>query len=66
MLFTRTSPVDNCVRTLDLPVTPEQLERLKTGLIQDVLPHLTAGQREFLKTGITEEQWDALFGEDTE
>jgi hypothetical protein len=33
-------------------------------LIQDAFPMLDAGQREFIKTGITPEEWDAAFGEE--
>lgn len=51
-------------RTLDLPVTEEQLARLQAGeLIQNAMPHLTAGEREFIKTGITDEEWDAEFAD---
>jgi len=33
--------------------------------IQDCMPYLSPAQREFMMTGITEEEWDATFkGED--
>ena len=32
-------------------------------LLQDAFPFLNAGEREFLKTGITPQEWDAEFGE---
>jgi hypothetical protein len=35
-------------------------------LIQDALPFLTAGQREILMTGVSEECWDALFADEDE
>ena len=32
------------------------------GLIQDCLPYLSAGEREFLKTGYMPEEWGQAFG----
>ncbi len=32
--------------------------------IQDVFPHLTADEREFLMTGITAKEWKDAFGEE--
>ena len=32
-------------------------------LIQEALPGLTMGEREFLMTGTTPEEWDELFGD---
>ena len=34
--------------------------------IQDAFPMLPANHREFLMTGITPEEWDAMFPEETE
>ena len=50
--------------TLDVDVTPDQLYRIEHSmeLIQNIVPHLTPDYREFLKTGITPEEWTALFG----
>jgi hypothetical protein len=49
---------------MDLPVTMEQLDRYYNGgeLLQNAFPHLNADQREFIKTGITGEEWEAAFG----
>jgi hypothetical protein len=33
-------------------------------LIQDAFPMLSADEREFIKTGITPEEWEEMFGED--
>ncbi len=33
-------------------------------LLQDAFPTLSADEREFIKTGITPQEWDAMFGED--
>jgi hypothetical protein len=60
---TRTSVLSGTVRTLELPITQEDLDRYERGegLIQQIFPNLTADQREFIKTGITKEEWDDLF-----
>jgi hypothetical protein len=52
-------------RTLDLPVTESQVDSyLKGELIQRAFPNLTAGQREFIMTGVTEEEWTAMMTEE--
>jgi hypothetical protein len=65
MLIERTSKVSGITRTFDLPVSVEQMERFESGreTIQDIFPHLTADEREFIKSGITAQEWDQLFGE---
>jgi hypothetical protein len=44
---------------MELPVNPLELDAYHAGnaSIQDVFPHLTAEQREFIKSGITPEEW---------
>lgn len=65
MIVTRKSPFTGIVHKMDLPITPEQVNAYVCGaLLQDAFPNLTAGQREFYKTGITDEEWDAAFGEE--
>ncbi len=67
MLVTRTSPFTNNVHTLDLPVTEEQMAEFaqpNRRLVQDIFPHLNAWEREFIKTGITPEEWTQFIGED--
>jgi hypothetical protein len=62
MKVTRRSPFSGKLRRLDLDITQEQIDRWLSGeLIQNVFPHLSAGEREFLKTGITEEEWNDTF-----
>ena len=34
------------------------------GHIQNIFPHLTPGQREFIMTGITDDEWDETFKEE--
>ena len=61
MKISRASMLTGKVTTMDLDITTEQLERWINGeLIQDVFPHLTLDEREFLKTGITYLEWDSL------
>jgi len=63
MIITRTSIVSGITRSLELPVTTQQLEAYEQGaLLQNAFPHLAPAEREFLKTGITDEEWDAMFG----
>jgi hypothetical protein len=67
MEITRTSIATNVTRTIDLPITVQQVDAYVNGaLIQDAFPNLDADQREFFKTGITAEEWDAMFGEQEE
>ena len=52
-------------RTLDLPVTEEQIEDWNAGtLIQEAMPQLSADDREFVMTGVTPEEWAIEFSEE--
>lgn len=65
MQITRTSMLTNVNRTLDIDVTNEQLSRWENGeLIQLAMPHLSSSDREFIMTGIVDEEWDILVEED--
>lgn len=69
MLVTRKSELSGVVRTVDLDVTQEQLDEMAKPpqlrrLLQDIFPQLSVENREFVKTGITAEEWDALFRND--
>ena len=65
MLIERTSPFSGITHTKEINVTREQLTRWRNGmLIQDAMPNLTPGEREFIKTGITDEEWAETFNED--
>lgn len=63
---TRMSPLTRVENTMELPITQEQLDEFerpgRTRLIQDIFPELTPPQREFVKTGYTPEDWQAIFG----
>jgi hypothetical protein len=63
MKITRTSSLTGITRTKEINVTEEQILAWEMGkLIQDAMPQLSADDREFVKTGITGEEWDQLFG----
>ena len=64
MLIIRKSPLSGNVRDMELDITDEQLTRWENGeYIQNVFPHLTPDEREFIKTGIDSAEWNILFGE---
>lgn len=61
--------------TMELPLTQEEWEQGKaqswklnpgvgTKHMQDCFPQLNAGEREFLISGITPDQWKEMFGDD--
>jgi len=61
MLITRTNPFTGDINTLNIDVTLEQIEAYMDGeLIQNAFPNLSAADREFIKTGITEESWEEM------
>lgn len=61
MKITRTNPFNGEINTVDIDVTDEQVQAYMDGaLIQNAFPQLTAGEREFILTGITEECWEAM------
>lgn len=67
MLITRTSEVSGIERTKDIPVTEEQLQAWQNGgHIQRVMSNLSEDDREFIMTGITQEEWDTMFPKEEE
>ena len=65
MQITRKSTITGLTHEMNLPITQQELDRWQGGeLIQDVFPNLSDDQREFLKTGITAEEWEEAFGEE--
>jgi hypothetical protein len=69
MLIKRTSLISKVEREMEIEVTETQMERFEnrhiTGeLIQEIFPDLSASDREFILTGITDEEWNNLFEED--
>lgn len=63
MKFVRKSLLTGIVRERNLNVTEAQLQAWNGGaLIQDAMPQLSPADREWLKTGITEGEWETAFG----
>lgn len=65
-LCTRTSQATGITHNRELPISPmeymEGIDKWCSGeLIQNAFPTLSADDREFIKTGITPEEWDDLF-----
>ena len=68
MNITKRSSLTGKENTLNIDVTPERLARIEnrmntTELIQNIVPNLSMSDREFLMTGITNEEWIRMFGE---
>lgn len=61
MIITRTSPMTGRINKMDINVTEDQIKKWKSGaLIQNVMPNLSPSEREFIMTGITENEWKEL------
>lgn len=65
MLITKTSLISGRVHTRNiLGLTEKMLADWQAGgLIQNVMPNLSADDREFLMSGTTPEEFDEMFGE---
>jgi hypothetical protein len=62
MLITKKSMVTGNITTKDIDVSVQQLDAWQNGLlIQDAMPQVSAPDREFIKSGITNEEWNNLF-----
>jgi len=65
MKISRKSPLTCEVNTRDINVTQVQLNQWDSGVhIQDAMPNISADDREFLMTGYTPEDWNAIFGDE--
>lgn len=64
MLVTKTSTLTGIENTLEVPITQNQLDKIKlrNEPIQKIAPDLDRGLREFLISGITPEEWEKEFG----
>lgn len=63
MKITRKSPLSGISRTIDIPISYEEYNRWNKGeLIQNAFPNISAGEREFILTGITTDEWEDQFG----
>jgi hypothetical protein len=64
-LLTKKSMFTGSWNQREINVTEEQVNRWEAGeLIQDVMPNLSADDREFLMTGSTPDEWNEAFGGD--
>jgi hypothetical protein len=65
MKITKISSLTGAEHTMDIDVTLEQLWRIdnRTDLVQHIVPHLSPSEREFLISGITDEEWTAAFAD---
>lgn len=64
MQVTKTSMLTGKTTTKSLPITMQQLRAFYSGkLVQDVFPDLSPEDREWLRSGITEEEWKEHFGD---
>lgn len=63
MKITRKSLISGIERTLEINITEEQFEKYLKGddLIQNLMPELSANEREFIISGVTPEEWDQEF-----
>jgi hypothetical protein len=71
MQITKTSQLTGKENTLEIDITPDVLQlvenRRDLGLkIQQIVPGLSAGHREFLISGITPEEWNYYFDQPDE
>lgn len=68
MKITKKSQFSGKVATMDLPVTQQDLDewRITGKCAQNAFPNLSAGEREFLMTGCTPQEWDELFSSEDE
>lgn len=69
MNITKISSLTGIEHTLNINVTEDELLRVENRynskeLIQNIVPNLTMDEREFLMTGITNEEWVKVFGEE--
>jgi len=61
MVYTKRSTLTGKLNQMDLDITQEQIDTWKSGkLIQNVMPHLSAEEREFLISGTTPSEWKIL------
>ena len=60
MIVKRQSMITGIWNEMELPITPRQIKMYENneGTLQDIFSNLTASQREFIKTGIIDEEWE--------
>lgn len=66
MIIERKSIISGISHTRDLDISDAQIERYNSGgLAQNVFPNLSANDREFIISGITDEEWKTMESPDT-
>ena len=65
MKITKTSSLTKVEHIMEIDVTFAQLWQIdnRTDLVQNIVPHLTPAECEFLLTGITNEEWELAFAD---
>ena len=64
MLVERKHPITKQEISREFDITQDQFDRWQSGeLIQNAMPNLTPGEREWLISGFSEEEWEEMFGE---
>lgn len=61
MKISKISPFTDKLHVMDIDVTPQQLAQLQDRngpSPKQILPNLSIEEREFLMTGITQQEWD--------
>jgi hypothetical protein len=63
MIIKRQSMITGIWNEMDLPVTKKQIQMYENneGTLQDIFSNLTPDQREFIKSGILEKEWENSF-----
>jgi len=69
MNIIKKSSLSGIEHTMNINITEEELFRIENRynskeLIQNIVPNLSMDEREFLMTGITNEEWVNTFGEE--
>ena len=61
MKIYRSSPLTGRVNVMDIDISASQYRDWEQGgLIQDVMPHISADEREFIISGSTREDWETM------
>lgn len=67
MKITRYSLLSGKLHSMEIDVTNEQIRNYLDGmLIQRAMPNISNEEREFILSGITPEEWNQTFAEETE
>jgi len=62
MEIVRTSPFSGKTNAKKMMIDPADMNRFeaRADSIQNIFPYLSPGDREFIKTGITDEEWETM------